>query len=168
VPYRGHAGLRASLADNKENFEVFEPEFRELRDLGDRVLAVGTIHIRARGSGVETDIPTAGIATFEQGKLTRWEDFRDRVSARRLAGNKRTFLTLRPARHERIAFRQLPGRTRVTTKRGSKSKSKAERPKLRERPDEALKDLQPGDASKAVRGGACASGKHYPDGTLTP
>jgi hypothetical protein len=63
---------------------VFEPEFGEVRDLGDRVLATGTIRIRARGS--ETDIPTAGIATFEQGKLTRWEDFRDRRLALEAAG----------------------------------------------------------------------------------
>jgi ketosteroid isomerase-like protein len=84
--YRGHAGLRKFLADNQENFELFEPDFRDVRDLGDRVLAIGTIHIRARGSGVETDIPTAGIATYEEGKLIRWEDFRDRGLALKAAG----------------------------------------------------------------------------------
>ena len=84
--YRGHDGLRRFLADNEESFEVFEPEFRDVRDLGDRVLAIGTIHIRARGSGVETNIPTAGIATYKQGKLTRWEDFRDRRVALEAAG----------------------------------------------------------------------------------
>src|SRR5438045_7693657 len=54
--YRGHEGLRQFLADTAENFEPFEPRFEEVRDLGDRVLAIGTLGIRARGSGVETDV----------------------------------------------------------------------------------------------------------------
>jgi ketosteroid isomerase-like protein len=83
--YHGHDGLRKFWADNAENFELFRVEFSELRDLGDRVLAVGTIRIRGK-SGVETDIPTAGIATFRDGKLTRWEDFRDRRRALEAVG----------------------------------------------------------------------------------
>src|SRR5688500_12241818 len=63
--YHGHDGLRKFFADNEENFEVFEPDFREVRDLGDRILVFGTIHIRGRGSAVETDIPIAGIFTFK-------------------------------------------------------------------------------------------------------
>jgi ketosteroid isomerase-like protein len=84
--YRGHDGLRKFFADNEENFEVFEPDFREVRDLGDRILAVGTIHIRARGSAVETDIPVAGIFTFNRGRLVRWEDFRERRLALEAVG----------------------------------------------------------------------------------
>jgi ketosteroid isomerase-like protein len=85
-PYQGHAGLRRFMADTAESFEVFEPEWHELRDLGDRVLAIGTIHIRARGSGVDTEISAAGIATYRDGKLTRWEDFRERRLALDAAG----------------------------------------------------------------------------------
>ncbi len=84
--YRGHDGLRRFFADNDENFELFEPDFREVRDLGDRILAVGTIHIRGRGSTLETDIPVAGIFTFSRGKLVRWDYFRDRRSALAAAG----------------------------------------------------------------------------------
>jgi ketosteroid isomerase-like protein len=84
--YHGHAGLRRFLADNAENFEVFEPGFDEVRDLGDRVLAFGRFRIRARGSGVETDFPVAGIATYRDGKLVRWEDFRERRLALDAAG----------------------------------------------------------------------------------
>jgi uncharacterized protein len=85
-PYRGHDGLRAWFADNVENFEVFRVDIRELRDLGDQVLAIGTMHIRGRGSGVETDITTAGIASFAQGKLAKWEEFRERGLALEAAG----------------------------------------------------------------------------------
>jgi ketosteroid isomerase-like protein len=84
--YHGHEGLRRFLADNAESFELFEPAFDEVRDLGDRVLAVGTFRIRARGSGVETDFPVAGIATYREGKLVRWEDFRERHLALEAAG----------------------------------------------------------------------------------
>jgi ketosteroid isomerase-like protein len=84
--YRGHAGLRRFMADTAESFEVFEPEWHEVRDLGDQVLAIGAIHIRARGSGVDTEIPAAGIATYRDGKLTRWEDFRERRLALEAAG----------------------------------------------------------------------------------
>jgi len=44
------------------------------------------IHIRVRGSALETDIPVAGIFTFKQGKLVRWEDFRERRIAVEAAG----------------------------------------------------------------------------------
>jgi ketosteroid isomerase-like protein len=84
--YHGHEGIRRFLADNSENFELFEPGFDELRDLGDRVLAFGRFRIRARASGVETTFPVAGIATYRDGKLVRWEDFRERGLALEAAG----------------------------------------------------------------------------------
>lgn len=85
-PYRGHQGIRAFFADNEESFEVFRGELDELRDLGDQVLVFGKVHVRGRGSGVETDIPIAGIATYRDGRLIRWEDFRERNRALEAAG----------------------------------------------------------------------------------
>ena len=83
----GHEGLRKFFADNATNFEVFQARYDDVRDLGDdRVLAIGTIHIRGRGAGVETDIPVAGIATYREGTLSRWEDFRERRAALEAAG----------------------------------------------------------------------------------
>lgn len=57
-----------------------------MRDLGDRVLALGTVHIRCRGGGVDITIPAAAVVTFEGGKMTRWEDFRYRALAREAVG----------------------------------------------------------------------------------
>ena len=83
----GHEGVRKFFADNATNFEVFQGRYDDVRDLGeDRVLAIGTIHIRGRGSGVETDIPVAGIATYREGKLSKWEDFRERRAALKAVG----------------------------------------------------------------------------------
>jgi ketosteroid isomerase-like protein len=86
-PFVGHEGLRKFFVDNAMNFEVFQARYDDVRDLGeDRVLAIGTIHIRGRGAGVETDVPVAGIATYREGKLSRWEDFRERRAALKAAG----------------------------------------------------------------------------------
>src|SRR5438045_1513059 len=86
-PFVGHEGVRKFFADNAINFEVFQGRYDDVRDLGeDRVLAIGTIHIRGRGAGVETDVPVAGIATYREGKLSRWEDFRERRLALKAVG----------------------------------------------------------------------------------
>ena len=72
--YRGLAGLERFIADTLEVFEKFELHF-EFADLGERVLAWGHIHVRARGSGIETDIEIGGVYEFRDGKVVRWEDF---------------------------------------------------------------------------------------------
>ncbi len=42
--YHGHDGVRRFFADNEENFDVFEPEFRDVRDLGNqRSLALAAV-----------------------------------------------------------------------------------------------------------------------------
>jgi len=84
--YRGHDGIRQFIADTAESFDVFRFDRSDIRDLGDRVLAIGTLHIRARQGGVETDVPTAGIATYRDGRLIHWKDFGDRGQALKAAG----------------------------------------------------------------------------------
>jgi ketosteroid isomerase-like protein len=85
--FRGHDGLRAFLADNRESFEIFEPLHDEFRDLGDgRVLAFGTIRIRGRGSGVETEVPSAVLVTVRGGRVAYFKDYGDRDAALAAAG----------------------------------------------------------------------------------
>ncbi len=72
--YRGLAGMEQFIADTREIFEKFELRY-QLLDLGERVLAWGEVHVRAKGSGIETDIASAGIYEFRDGKIARWEDF---------------------------------------------------------------------------------------------
>ena len=85
--YHGHEGLRKFFADTAESFAVFELDVREIRDLGERILVLGTIRVRGRGGSVETIIPMAGVCTFTRsGKLARWEDFRDRQLALEAVG----------------------------------------------------------------------------------
>lgn len=72
--YRGIAGIETFIADTLEVFDKFEMRY-EYADLGERVLAWGVIHVRAIGSGIETDIETGGVFEFRDGKVARWEDF---------------------------------------------------------------------------------------------
>jgi ketosteroid isomerase-like protein len=73
-PYRGIEGVERFIADTEETFERFEQHY-EVVDLGERVLVSGQIHVRARGSGIETDVPAACVLEFRDGKIVRWEDF---------------------------------------------------------------------------------------------
>jgi ketosteroid isomerase-like protein len=83
--YRGVSGIEAFVSDTLAVFEKFEMNY-EYADLGDQVLAWGTIHLRARGSGLETDIQTGGLFDFRDGKIVRWEDFGSKAAALEAAG----------------------------------------------------------------------------------
>ena len=52
--YRGHGGVRQWFRDMDETFAQINFEFSEIRDLGDRVLAIGRMRARGRESGAET------------------------------------------------------------------------------------------------------------------
>jgi hypothetical protein len=71
----GHDGMRRFLADTEDMFEIFQASYTDVRDLGDRVLAIGSIRMRAKGSGVETDVPSAAIAEYRDGLLWRYKDY---------------------------------------------------------------------------------------------
>ena len=84
--YVGHEGLRRWLADTAETFELFRTDYPDVRDLGDRVLGIGSIRVRGRGSGVETDVPTAFVAEFRDGLCLRATDYREARLAFAAAG----------------------------------------------------------------------------------
>jgi hypothetical protein len=78
--YLGHAGVERFLADTREVFELFVLNL-EFEDLGDAVLAAGVIRLRARGSGIETEVPIGGLFDFRDGLVSRWEDLGSREAA---------------------------------------------------------------------------------------
>jgi ketosteroid isomerase-like protein len=86
-PFVGHDGVRKFFADNQQNFEVFQIHSDEVRVIGDdQILSIGTVHVRGRGGGVETEIPFAGVTTFRDGRASWWEDFRERPLALKAVG----------------------------------------------------------------------------------
>jgi ketosteroid isomerase-like protein len=85
--YVGEEGATQWLTDLAEHYVRGRVELAETRDLGDRVLGLGSIHVVGRGSGIETDVPAAILMTFRNGLITRLQDFGgDRARALEAAG----------------------------------------------------------------------------------
>ena len=83
----GHEGMRRFLADTAQTFEMFKATYTDLRDLGEeRLLAIGTIRMRGRESGAETDVLSAAIVEFRDGRMLRYKDHADRRLALQMAG----------------------------------------------------------------------------------
>jgi limonene-1,2-epoxide hydrolase len=81
--YIGRAGMNEFLDDNDEMFELFYAEFDVLEPLPDgRLLSIGTIRVRGRGGEAETEVKTAGIASFRDGRMLSWHDYGDEAIAR--------------------------------------------------------------------------------------
>ena len=86
-PYRGHDGLRQWLTDIDGQFEVWELQVDEWRELGGgRVLGLGAIHARGRGSGIELDQPLAWLFAFRDGKVVRYDAFYSHAEGLSAAG----------------------------------------------------------------------------------
>jgi hypothetical protein len=83
--YHGIDGIERFAADTREMFDVFELRY-ELADLGEQVLGWGTIHFRARLSGIESEIPFGGLVTLREGRILRWEDLGSKEAALEAAG----------------------------------------------------------------------------------
>ena len=82
--YRGQDGVRQWVADMTEAFDEWRLDIDELDEFAPgRVLAVGTVHLRGRGSGASVDQPCAWIFDHDDGVLTRFEPFLNRVEEAR-------------------------------------------------------------------------------------
>src|SRR6188472_84904 len=74
--YRGHEGLRELWRSYRTEFEDFQVEAQELRDLeDDRVLLLGQIRWRGVASGIEVESQLGMVLTYRAGKLIRSMDF---------------------------------------------------------------------------------------------
>jgi ketosteroid isomerase-like protein len=84
--HRGHDGVREMLRDLYEAFSEFRVEFSDIRDLGDRVVAIGRWITRGEESGVETTPPLASVVDFKDGKAIRVRSYLDPNEALEAAG----------------------------------------------------------------------------------
>jgi ketosteroid isomerase-like protein len=82
----GPDGVKAFMAGLRDLFEVFELRYTDVRDLGDRVLALGTTRSVARASGIEQEFTLAVVASYKDGLVTRWKDYGDKQLALEAAG----------------------------------------------------------------------------------
>jgi ketosteroid isomerase-like protein len=82
--YRGREGLAEWARDVTESFDEWSLAVDEVEETGPtRVLAVGSVHFRGRESGVAIDAPCAWLVDHEDGLVTRFEVFANRVSEAR-------------------------------------------------------------------------------------
>ena len=84
--YAGLEGVRGFFADVAEHFDALKVDCPDVRDLGDRVLALGTTRLTGKGSGVETELPFAVVASFRDGRMTQFTDFGDKDQALEASG----------------------------------------------------------------------------------
>jgi ketosteroid isomerase-like protein len=82
----GVEAVRGWFADLDEYFEPGRIDCSDIRDLGDRVLGLGTVRAIGRESGVETELPYTVVATFRNGLVTQFIDYADRAKALEAAG----------------------------------------------------------------------------------
>jgi len=84
--FRGHIGIRELFRDLYEAFSVSQAEYWEIRDLGDRIVALGRWITRGEGSGAETATPLGLVADFRNGKAIRIRTYLDPQQALEAVG----------------------------------------------------------------------------------
>ena len=84
--YRGHEGVRKLFRDIYEAFAEFRVEIADIRDLDDRLVAIGSMRARGRESGAETDSPLAYLVQLKNGKAIQIRSYLDPQEALEAAG----------------------------------------------------------------------------------
>ena len=84
--YRGHQGVREGIRDGEDAFSEVQAELSEVRDLGQRVVAIGHLRGRGKESGAMTESALAWIVEFKSGKVIRVREYLDPKEALEAAG----------------------------------------------------------------------------------
>ena len=82
----GVEAVKEWLLDAREHLEAGQIDCSDVRDLGDRVLALGTLRAIGKESGAAVELPYTVLATFRDGRITQFIDFGDREKALEAAG----------------------------------------------------------------------------------
>ena len=84
--FRGHDGVREMLRDLYEAFDEFQIEISEIRDLGDRLVAIGRTRARGETSGADVESPVGFVTEFKNGKAISVRGYLDPKEALEAAG----------------------------------------------------------------------------------
>ena len=71
----GFEGVREALRDLHEALGDAHIECSESRDLGDRIVTLGRLHVRGSESGAQSESPWGAVADFKDGKAIRIRSF---------------------------------------------------------------------------------------------
>ena len=85
-PYRGHSGVRSWWEDSLAVFPDLRSEVYEIRDFGNRTLAVGVIRGQGAGSGASIERPMWLLADWHDGLLVSWRSFESEAEALEAVG----------------------------------------------------------------------------------
>jgi ketosteroid isomerase-like protein len=84
--YKGHDGVREFMRDAFETLRVTGIDHHETRDLGDRVIALGSFHFHGVESGIEDDVAFAILARVRDERILQLKDYGSKVLALEAAG----------------------------------------------------------------------------------
>lgn len=84
--FHGRDGIETYIGRLDEAWEDYHAIADEYRDLGDRVLFLGRMVGRGRGSGAPVDTPLGVFSDYRDGKVSRLRGYLDHGEALRAAG----------------------------------------------------------------------------------
>ena len=84
--YWGHEGVREAFRDLYGALDDITPEVSEIRDLGDRIVALGQIRVRGKGSGAEAQSAAGWVVDIKDGRAIRVVEYLDPGEALEAAG----------------------------------------------------------------------------------
>jgi ketosteroid isomerase-like protein len=84
--YRGFDGVREYFRERDELFPEWHHEVSEIRDLGERVVVIGRVRVRGKGSQAETESAFGYLVELQDGKATRIRSYLDPNEALDAAG----------------------------------------------------------------------------------
>jgi ketosteroid isomerase-like protein len=84
--YRGPGAAAAFAADSDESWEEIRFDAEALRDAGERVVAIGQLSARARGTGAEVSARLAMLFEFRGAQLSKARSYTDVEEALEAAG----------------------------------------------------------------------------------
>jgi hypothetical protein len=85
--YRGYDGVRSWMQEIDEQFDTWRLRLDQFAPAtGERLLVLGSIHFRGRGSGIELEVPAAWLFEFSGDRVLRMTTFAKHDEGRRAAG----------------------------------------------------------------------------------
>jgi len=72
---RGDNEFRRFFADLNETWETFRISVEDFREIGGRVMAIGRLTAKGRGSELELDQPFYSVLWFQGDRITRMQSF---------------------------------------------------------------------------------------------
>ena len=86
--YHGHDGLAELLQDLAADWDRFDTQPRQFREVGDHILVLGTVHARRLNDQRDFNSPTAWIWEMRSGKALRLQAYTDPAKALEALGLK--------------------------------------------------------------------------------